>query len=260
MAKQNCLITGASEGIGRELAKLFASDGYGLALVARNETRLKELAEELQREHKIPVHVVVKDLAKPDASREIFDSLKDFPIGILVNNAGSGVYGYFKETNLASEIQMLHLNMLALVELTKFFLPPMLAGGDGKILNVGSAAAFQPIPKQALYAASKAFVYSFSNALALELEGSGVTVTTLSPGTTQTKFHERSKVRRRQMFRDGAFKAMTAEAVAQAGYRALMAGKKNVVPGLMTKLMAGVSKRLPPEITGRLAAKLNEER
>lgn len=258
--KPNVLITGASAGIGHELAKLFAADGYGLALIARDEKRLGKLAEELRAQHKIAVRVVTKDLSKPGAAKEVFDALKDFPISILVNNAGSGVYGVFVETKLEAEIQMLHLNMLALVELTKLFLQPMLARREGKILNVGSVAAFQPVPKQALYAATKAFVYSFSNALALELEGSGVSVTTLSPGTTATEFHVRSGVQRRKVFRSGVFKATSAQTVAQVGYRALMTNQTNVVPGLMNKLMAGVSKRLPPGITGRLAAKLNQSR
>ena len=174
----NCaLITGSTAGIGYELAKTFAARKFDLILVARNQKRLDELATELKAKHGVEIKVLTKDLAASEAAREIFDSVRDIPVSVLVNNAGFGAYGPFAKTELALQTDMVQVNILALMQLTHLFLQPMLARSSGRILNVASTAAFQPGPNMNVYYATKAFVYSFSYALADELQGTGITVT-----------------------------------------------------------------------------------
>jgi short-subunit dehydrogenase len=251
--KRWVLITGASQGIGYELAKLFAADGSNLVIVARDQARLVQVAAELGARHGVTVKVLAKDLAAPGAGREIFDELEreQIPISILVNNAGFGFQGVFSKLELQGEIDLIQVNITALVELTRLFVTPMLARREGRILNVASTAAFQPGPFMALYYASKAFVYSFSVALAEELAGSGVTVTTLCPGPTRSQFHARAGMKRS----GGLF--MDADEVARDGYRALMKGKPIIVSGWLNKTSASVAKALPTRFTTRLAAKFN---
>jgi short-subunit dehydrogenase len=247
------LITGASSGIGLELAKCFAADHFNLILTARNEARLKQVADELRAQHDIQTRVIVKDLALPGAAQEIFDALRGTPVSILVNNAGFGVHGLFAKNDLRAQTDLLQVNMTALVQLTHLFLQPMLASNRGRILNVSSTAAFQPGPTINVYFASKAFVYSFSYALAEELTGTNVTVTTLCPGTTRTEFFARGNfgpVR-------GPF-AMDADEVARIGYRGLMNGKRVVIPGLVNKLAAAISKRMPDRVTAYFVRKLHK--
>jgi short-subunit dehydrogenase len=183
------LITGASAGIGLELARVFAKHGYGLALVARNQKRLEEIAAELKP---AAVQVIAMDLSLPDAPQELHRLVPK--VDVLVNNAGFGVYGKFAANSLPEELNMMQLNMTALVILTKLYLAGMLAARSGRIMNVASTAAFQPGPLMAIYYATKAFVLSFSEAIANELEGTGVTVTALCPGPTATEFQERGKM------------------------------------------------------------------
>src|SRR5258705_10147996 len=185
------LITGASSGIGYELAKLFAADQVNLVLVARNETRLKQVADELRAGHGVSARVLPKDLSLATAPVEIFDALRDMPISVLVNNAGFGWRRQFAKGELQRSLEMMHVNMDALVQLTCLFAQQMVARGQGRILNVASTAAFQPGPWTAIYYASKAFVFSFSVALAEELAATGVTVTTFCPGPTRTGFFDR---------------------------------------------------------------------
>ncbi|MDB6016731.1 MAG: short-chain dehydrogenase/reductase [Pedosphaera sp.] len=252
--KKQALITGASQGIGYEFAKLFAADKYDLVLVARDEARLGEVARELGRLYGVKAKVLSKDLALPGAAREIFDELEreEINVSALVNNAGFGVQGAFVEVALERHRALMEVNMNALVELTRLFLPQMLAQGEGRILNVASTAAFQPGPFAALYYASKAFVYSFSCALAEELTGSGVTVTTLCPGMTRSQFHARAGLKRA----DGLL-MMDADAVAKIGYRALMRGKPIVIAGWLNKVGASVAKALPTPWTAKVAGRLN---
>jgi short-subunit dehydrogenase len=247
------LITGASAGIGSELARIFAADKSNLILVARNEARLSQLAAELRVKNDIQAKVLAKDLSSATAPQEIFDALRDTPVSVLVNNAGIGWHGAFAETELQRSLDIMRLNMDALVRLTHLFVQPMLARRAGKILNVASTAAFQPGPMVNVYYASKAFVHSFSYALAEELRDTGVTVTTLCPGTTQTEFFERgnfSHIRAPFM--------MDARTVAQAGYRALMRGKRIVIPGVTNKIASAFAKRLPVALTTTIVRRIHE--
>jgi short-subunit dehydrogenase len=256
----HALITGASEGIGRELADVFAANGHPLIIVARNRERLAGLAAELEAKHKISVRIVCKDLAEPRSAFEVFDAVKDLPVSILVNNAGFGVYGRFAETDLDQELKMLHVNLLSLVSLTKLFLEPMLKRGEGRIMNVASTASFQPGPWLSLYYASKSAVLSFSCALAIELRGTGVTVTSLCPGGTQSEFQRRAAMEKSRLFNNPMMKQMTARSVAEIGYRACMKGKPVVVAGFKNKLITSITKRLPDMWSGRLAGRVNERR
>lgn len=245
------LITGASAGIGKELAATFAFHGFNLVLVARNESRLQQLAAELKAAHQIESLVLAKDLALPSAAADIFAALQHVSISVLVNNAGFGSHGDFADTDLRQQSEMMQVNMMALVQLTHLFLKPMLAARQGRILNVASTAAFQPGPTASIYYASKAFVYSFSYALAVELSGSGVSVTTLCPGMTRTEFFERARMRPR------VWAMMDARRVAQAGYRGLMAGKRVVIPGLLNRVTSFLSKRTPARMTSAIVRRIH---
>ena len=238
------LITGASSGIGRELATLFARDGHGLVLIARDQASLARIGGELTREYGVAVEVIAQDLSRPNAAIEIYRELKrlSIEIDVLVNNAGFGTYGVFADADPGIELQMLQLNIVSLTQLTRLFLKEMLAKRDGKILNVASTAAFQPGPLMAVYYASKAYVLSLSEALANELRGSGVTVSTLCPGPTQTGFKRRAHMEDSRLFASGA---MDAARVAAIGYRGLMRGKTVIIPGLKNRLLAFVVRFAP---------------
>jgi len=252
--KQFTLITGVTAGIGYELAKLFAADHFNLALVARDEVRLKSVSDELRKAHGIDVIVLPKDLSKSESPREIFEALRDIPISILVNNAGFGSQGAFADEKLELSLNMMHVNMDALVHLTRLFLSPMLSRRQGRILNVASTAGFQPGPFTNIYYATKAFVFSFSVALAEELAGTGVTVTTLCPGFTKTEFHQRAGFQRSSRW----LSMMSADEVARIGYRGLMAGKRIVIPGLKNKLTAAISRRFSPIFTAKIVRRMND--
>jgi hypothetical protein len=246
------LITGASAGIGRELAGCFAAGAHNLVLVARNEQRLHALADELRNAHRIECRVLPCDLSQPGAAAGIFAATRDLEIDVLVNNAGFGQYGEFAHSDLKPQMDLMQVNMTALVELTHLFLQPMLNRKRGRILNVASVAAFQPGPTVNLYYASKAFVYSFSYALASELAHTGITVTTLCPGTTRTEFFERANI---HMSRP--WPMTSAKAVAELGYRATMRGQRVAIPGLMNRIMARVSPCLPSRWTSAIVKKVH---
>jgi short-subunit dehydrogenase len=251
--KEFALITGATAGIGYELAKLFAADGFNLVLVARDEARLKNVAAELQNAHKIEALVLPKDLSNSSAPSEIFETLRDTSVSILVNNAGFGSQGAFVDEKLELSLKMMRVNLDALVQLTRLFLPPMLSRGQGRILNVGSTAGFQPGPFTNIYYATKAFVFSFSAALAEELADTGITVTTLCPGFTKTEFHQRAGMERSSRW----LPMMSAGDVARIAYRGLMSGKRIVIPGWRNKITAAVSRRLPATFTARIVRRMN---
>ncbi len=253
--KKTVLITGASSGIGLSLAKIFAREGYALILVARQRDKLEELAKTLQ----VSVTVIPKDLSLPDSPREIFDELsqKSIPVDILVNNAGFGTYGRFTEIPVEDGLQMLQVNMVALTHLTRLFLPAMIKNKDGKILNVASTAAFQPGPLMAGYYASKAYVVSFSEALAFELKSTGVTVTALCPGPTRTEFQARANMKESKLFTGSI---MDADTVAEIGYKGLMQGKRVVIPGFNNKFMAFLSKVSPNSIVMQIIYNMQKKR
>jgi len=248
------LITGASQGIGYEFAKLFAAAGWQMVIVARDGARLREVADELGARYGVTVKPLIKDLSRATAAQEIFAALQgeQIEISILVNNAGFGVRGPFAEVEIARHLDLLQTNVASLVQLTHLFVKPMLARGSGRILNVASTAAFLPGPFMAMYYASKAFVHSFSCALAQELAGTGVTVTSVCPGVTTSQFHARAG-----MQRDSVLIRMTAEDVAKIGYRALMAGKPISVTGWFNKMGVMICKILPTRLLMRVAANVN---
>lgn len=250
------LVTGASSGIGLELSKLFAADGYDLVLVARSEDALRELGEELQRDHGVNVTVVVKDLARPESPAEIQSALKarDIPVDVLVNNAGFATSGPFVETDLDTELDEIQVNVTALTELTKRFLPAMVERGEGRVLNVASTAAFQPGPYMAVYYATKAYVLSFSEAISAELDGTGVTVTALCPGATETSFDERAGISDTPLFQGNL---ASAAAVAQTGYRATMKGKPVAVHGLRNRLLTLSVRLMPRRVVRTVVKRMN---
>lgn len=255
--KQTALITGASSGIGYELSKLFAADGYNLILVARSTDKLTQLANNLTGNHGVAVTTLTKDLSAPKAPAEIFDAVKaqNILVDVLVNNAGFGVQGPFDNASLDEMHQMLQLNIGALTTLTRLFLPAMLMRKSGRILNIGSTGSFAPVPSMAVYGATKAYVLSFSEALAEELRGRGVTVTALCPGVTFTGFQKRAGVANAGLVRLGG---MNAADVARIGYRALMRGQVVAVSGLFNQLTAFGVRFAPRALVRRLSRQMME--
>jgi hypothetical protein len=239
------LITGASGGIGAEFARVFAREGWNLVLVARDGQKLQELSYECGLRHGVQVQTIAKDLAQPGAAEALFDAVAAQRIAVetLVNNAGFGTYGLFKDLPLEDERQEIALNVVTLTELTKLFLRPMLAAGRGRILNVASTAAFQPGPLMAVYYATKAYVLSFSEALSNELAGTGVSVTCLCPGATASGFQARAHMEESRLFKDR--KLSTAAGIAEAGYRALLAGRRLEIPGTVNKIGAFATRLFP---------------
>jgi short-subunit dehydrogenase len=226
----NVLITGASGGIGYELAKLFARDHHNLVLVARSAEKLSQVAAELQA-HGITVKAIVLDLALPVAPKFLYDQLQreNIAIDILINNAGYGAFGEFAVMPEEEILGQIHLNITALTHLTRLLLPAMVERHTGRIMNVASTAAFQPGPLMAVYYATKAYVLSFSEAIANEVRKSGVTVTCFCPGATHTGFAERAGTQDSRIFKQ--FGAMPADKVALDGYRALMQGRTVAISG-----------------------------
>ncbi len=256
---RTALITGASSGIGRDLAHLFAADRYNVVLVARNGERLGELAGELESRHQISAVAVPIDLADPAAPEELSRLLEEqeIDIDVLVNNAGFGAHGAFARSDATEQMQMLQVNVVAVTHLTRLFLGPMIRRKRGRILNVASTAAFQPGPLMAVYYASKAYVLSFTEAIAAELQRSGVTVTALCPGPTQTEFHTRANIANTKLFQANT---MTSMDVAKAGYAGLMKGKRIVIPGFKNRVMAASVRLAPRSLVTSIAKKLNSKR
>lgn len=238
-------ITGASGGIGAEFARLLAAEGHDLILVARSEEKLARLKVDLEQAHQITCHVITADLAAPDAAAKLVAEMdqRGLAIDVLINNAGFGMYGTFLEIDLAPQQEMINLNVVALTELTHLVARGMISRGTGRILNVGSIAAFQPVPVVAVYGATKAFVLSFSEALANELAGTGVTVTCLCPGPTATGFQDRASMHGSRHFQGR--KVMEARTVARIGWTAAKRGKPLVIPGLWNWLLT-FSVRISP--------------
>jgi short-subunit dehydrogenase len=251
------LITGASSGIGLELARLFAADGADLVLIARSEEKLRELAAGLAAQHGTAAQVLTADLTRPASAGEIAETLtrQGVQVDVLVNNAGFGAHGQVAGIGIQRQLDMIEVNVAALTRLTALFLPGMLERGHGAVLNVASTAAFQPGPNQAVYCATKAYVMSFTEALAEEVRGTGVRVSCLAPGATDTQFAAQAGMANTLAFRMGT---MAAGPVARAGHDGLRRGKTVVIPGLRNRAMA-LSVRLAPRalvtrIAGRVQA------
>lgn len=258
--KFTALITGASGGIGLELAELFAQDGHDLVLVARSGAKLEKIATRFAIKYRVYARVVVADLTEPSAPQAVFDTLKqdNVVVDALVNNAGFGNYGYFRETDLQKELDMMQLNMVALTHLTKLFLSQLPQGRAAKILNIASTAAFPPGPLMAVYYASKAYVLSFSEALATEQEDTNVSVTVLCPGATDTDFKQHANLEGSGIFK-GPLVA-DARSVAKAGYEGMMVGKVVVLPDLKTKLLPLLTRIVPRSIVRKMVKKVQEKR
>jgi hypothetical protein len=251
MAKRTALITGASGGIGLELTRIFAREGYDLGLVARSEGKLNELAAEMNSRHGTTATVIVRDLSKQSEVDSLYDEVqrRGLTVDVLVNNAGFAVFGDFTTSDAAAEYEMMEINVVTLTRLTKKFLPGMKARGWGRVLNLASTAAFAPGPLMAVYYATKAYVLSFSEAIARELDGTGVTVTALCPGPTKTGFQARAAMQDSKLVQGGL---MDVTNVAEQGYRALMNGTTVYVPGFMNKLQALAPRFLPRTMVARM--------
>jgi short-subunit dehydrogenase len=250
MARKNgrprALITGSSSGIGLELAKIFAEEGHDLILTSDNRAKLEAAAAQLKRgDSRVDVKIIVSDLAKPGGAKKLYAAAKRAgPIDVLVNNAGRGVFGDFtKATELDDELSMIQLNISSLVALTKLVAPDMRRRGSGRILFTASEASLAPLAMMSVYAATKAFVYSFALSLREELKDTGVTVTALLPGATSTNFFNRAGMMKTKLVKEGGM-ADAAE-VARAGYDAMMNGDDHVVSPLKERIQYTLTKVLP---------------
>jgi uncharacterized protein len=252
------LVTGASSGIGADLARAFARDGRDLVLVARSRDRLDRLARELGESHRVQVRTVLSDLASPGAAAEIHGALRaeGVVVGTLVNNAGFGLRGAFVELDAQRQSDMIRVNVAALTELCRLFADDMVARGAGQILNVAGLAGVMPGPGMAVYCATKAYVLSFSEALANELRGTGVTVTCLSPGPTETRFGETAGFSALRLFQ--LSKPMSSTTVAEAGRAALERGVDLEVPGWRNRLLAASVRLVPSRTAARIARRMLE--
>lgn len=240
------LITGASSGIGYELAKVFASHGYQLILVARNEDRLSRIKKELEIKYKIQVYILVEDLCDEKAPKHLYEQVRKrgIEVDILINNAGAGYTGKFHEETYEKDLKIMQLNMVSLTELTKLFVQDMVKNQKGKILNVASTGAYHPGPYTAIYYATKSYVLSLSEALAVELSPYHVTVSALCPGATRTNFAKAAG-------REDTAIAMDPAIVARIAYKKLMKNKTTIVPGIRNKLFI----KLPRQLASRFIAK-----
>jgi short-subunit dehydrogenase len=257
--RKTALITGASFGIGLELSRIFARYNHNLVLVARSADKLRQLASELEKAHGTRSLMLAVDLTDPGSATYVLDQTTraGVVVDVLVNNAGFGQYGLFAESDLEECLRQIQLNVTTLTHLTRLYLPGMIGRGSGRILNVASTAAFQAGPLMAVYYATKAYVLHFSEAIANELKGSGVTVTCLCPGLTTTEFHKRANMTNSRLL---PFGAMTARAVAEDGYRALMSGKPVAISGFKNWLLAQSVRFSPRQMVTAVARKLQEGR
>jgi short-subunit dehydrogenase len=248
---KTALITGASSGIGRALALEFAAGGFDVFLTGRDLAALEKVAAECR---KVKTEVFVADLAGDDSLASLLEAIAGKHFDVLVNNAGFGVKGSFSDTPLAEELTMLDVQLSAMLKLTKAILPKMLAQKSGRILNVASVYSFSPVPKQAVYSACKSFIFSFSSSLRAELKDSGVSVSVLCPGITQTEFRTRAGIA------DKKTSGMTAEAVAKIAFEKTMSGAHLIVPGFANKVFVFLSRHLPFSLQAALITLINNKR
>jgi len=259
MSNQTALITGASGGIGYELAKLFARDHYHLVLVARSGDKLANFADELQKQYGVVVKTIALDLGAAPSPQFLFDQLKreGIAIDILVNNAGYGNFGEFAKMPMEDALGQINLNIAALTALTRLFVPSMVERHAGKIMNVASTAGFQPGPLMAVYYATKAYVISFTEAITNELKESGVSVTCFCPGATETGFATRAGNDKTRLFQK--FGPMDVKTVAADGYRGLMKGKTLVISGAKNWLVAESVRFAPRKAVTAISRWITEE-
>ena len=253
------LITGASSGIGYELAKVFAKHKHNLVIIARSSETLKIVKEHLEKTFGIDVMIIVKDLSDPYAPKDIYDEIikSNIQINILVNNAGFGDYGWFYESDLIKNHEMIQVNIDAVTQLTRLFLPEMIKRKDGKILNVASTAAFQPGPLMTVYYATKAYVLSFSEGLAEEIEDKGITVTALCPGPTTSNFQKIANMGESNLIKNKNLP--TSSQVAEYGYHSLMKGKRVAIHGIMNSIQANMVKFAPRKIVTRMVKRIQQK-
>ena len=258
--RQIALVTGASSGIGLDLATILAQNGYDLILVARSQATLEQLAATLSAKYRITATAIPADLSDPATPRRLYDELADrgVTLDILINNAGFGLFGPFHQQDEQRILDLLQVNVTALTELTRLFLPGMVERNRGRILNVASTAGFQPGPYMAIYYASKAYVTSFSEAISEELRHTQVTVTALCPGPTRTNFAEAAKVSITNLFNTPMI--MTSMDVARIGYDAMMRGKRLVIAGPINRLVAFSTRLAPRKLATTISRRLLEHR
>ena len=248
---KNVLITGTTSGIGKAFAEKFADEGYDLILVARDEQKLKQQQAALQETHCVAVKYIVQDLTQENAAGLVMADIDKWKVAIdvLVNNAGFNESGFFVDTSLDRELEMISMHIRFATELTKRILVHMKENGYGRILNVGSTGSFIPSPTDAVYSATKAYIMSFSNALCGELRKTGVKVTTLCPGATETEFAAKANIQNTMLFK---IAVMSPEKVVRIAYCGMMKGRRLVIPGIYNKLLVAFSKVMPVSITNRI--------
>lgn len=258
--RKTALITGASAGFGVAFARLFARHRNDVILTARRGDRLSELATSLETKYTINAHVIVADLAAHDGAQKIFAQVqeKKLKVDYLVNNAGFGTFGPFVETDLEESMDLVRVNIAAITELTALFLPSMVKRQSGRVLNVASAAAFQPGPLMATYFASKAYALHFSEALNEELEGKGVSVTALCPGPVMTEFQKVAGMETSGLVVKK--RLISIEEVVEAGYEAMMQGKACVIPGIGTKLLSFGVRFMPRRFVAKFVHRMQTGR
>lgn len=254
--KNTALITGASNGIGLELAKVHASKGGDLVLVARNKSKLDELKTDLEKQFKVSVYTIGKDLSATNAAQEIYDETnkQNIQVDYLINNAGFGDFGMFVETDWNKELQMINLNITTLTHFTKLYLQDMVKRRSGKIMNVASIAAFQSGPTMAVYCATKAYVLSFTEAVSNEVSDKGITITALCPGATETGFQAAGGMEESELFKGK--KLPTAKEVAEYGYTSMIKGKTVAIHGIMNYIMSNSIRFIPRAMVLKVSRKL----
>lgn len=257
--KKTALITGASSGIGLELARIHAAKGGNLVLVARSKSKLDELKDELEKNHGISVYVIGKDLSSPSSAAEVHAELKqqNIPVDYLINNAGFGDSGLFFDADWEKQEQMINLNITSLTHMTRLFLKDMVERKSGKIMNLASTASFQPGPTMAVYCATKSYVLSFSEAISNEVREFGVTITALCPGATESGFKAAASLEGSNLF-EGK-KLPSSKAVAEYGYKSMIKGKTVAIHGFMNNLMANSIRFAPRSIVVKIARMILEK-
>lgn len=260
MEMKTALITGASSGIGLELAKIHASKGGNLVLVARNKSKLDELKTELEKQFNISVYTIGKDLSEPNSAQEVYNETKgqNIQIDYLINNAGFGGFGMLDETEWNKELQMINLNITTLTLFTKLYVQDMVKRRSGKIMNVASTAAFQPGPTMAIYCATKSYVLSFTEALSNEVSDKGITITALCPGATETGFQAAGGLDESELFKGK--KLPTAKDVAEYGYSAMINGKTVAIYGFMNYILSSSVSFMPRALVLKVARKMLDKK